>query len=196
MKLLGLVADTFALDVPARIKQFSSHALLWEMIAEELTADPLTVGIDPDEYLRRRMAKLDVREEGIDRRAFLERLILPAYHRGLAGLARRSGLPLALLGRGWSEIPELAPHAVGPICSMEALAMALGDCGALIHPSPRPMAHPVEAMGLCVVQPAGSTVERFVQSARRALGGGCKAGGAKSPILSRAIVQKLIGQAR
>jgi hypothetical protein len=192
MKLLGLIADTFPLEVPARIKQFSSHALLWEMIAEELTANPLAVGTDPHEYLRGQMARLEVRDEGMDRRAFLERLILPAYQKGLAGLARRAGLPLALLGRGWSEIPELAPHAVGPIGSMEALAMALGDCGALIHPSPLPTAHPVQAMGLCVVQPAGSTAERFVQSARQALRSGSNARGAKSPILCRALVQKLI----
>jgi len=195
VKLLGLLADTFALEIPARIKQFSSHGLLWEMIAEELLANPLALGTDPHEYLQRRMAKLDVREEGLDRLAFLDRLIYPGYHQGLAELARRAGLPLALLGRGWDQMPQFAPHAAGPIRSMAALAIAVADCGALIHPSPQPTSHCVEALGIAVVQPAGMTGDRFVQSARRASAQARPPQRPQHPVLSKSIVQNLIDQA-
>lgn len=192
VKLLGLLADTCVLEIPKRIKQFSSHGLLWELIAEELTANPLALGSDPLEYLARRMAKLDIREEGMDRAAFLERLIYPAYHQGLAGLATKAGLPLALLGQGWDQMPQFAAHAAGAIRSMGALAIALGDCGALIHPSPQSASHWVEALGITLVQPAGMTAERFVQTARRALAQPPSIPHPKHPVLGRDPIQKLL----
>lgn len=192
IKLLGLVVDTCTLDIPAHIKQFSSHRLLWEMIVDELTSDPLVLGLQPREYLRQRMAKLDVKEEGLDRTSFLERCIYPAYHQGLAGLALRAALPLALLGRGWKQMGEFASHAVGPIHGLEPLAIALGVCGALIHPSPESAAHPIEALGLDVVQPAGLTPERFAERARQALRQPSPASRAQTAVLTKALIEKLI----
>lgn len=194
VKLLGLVADTFALDVPTQVKQFSSHALLWEMIADELTANPLSLAAQPREYLRRQMAKLDVKDEGFDQSSFLDRLIYPAYHQGLAGLALRAGLPLALLGRGWLEIPEFAPYACGPISGLEPLFIALSDCGALIHPLPEMMAHPIYTLGLPIVQPAGLTSARLVQAASRALRGKSPPARPPTPVLTKDLIQTMLGR--
>jgi hypothetical protein len=195
IKLLGLAADTWTLDIPAHIKQFSSHRLLWETIVDELTSDPLVLGAQPREYLRERMAQLDVKEEGLDRASFLERCIYPAYHQGLAALALRAALPLVLLGRGWKQMPEFAPHAGGPIRGLQPLSIALGVCGALIHPSPDSAAHPVEALGLGIVQPAGLTPQGFVETARRALRGLSPPQRAQTAVLSRALIEKLINAA-
>jgi hypothetical protein len=141
------------------------------------------------------MARLDVKEEGLDRTGFLERCIYPAYHQGLAALALRAALPLALLGRGWKQMPEFASHAVGPIRGLEPLSIALGVCGALIHPLPESAAHPIEALGLGIVQPAGLTAESFVETARQALREPKPPRRVQTAVLSRGLIEKLINDA-
>lgn len=168
---LALVADSVALDPPARVEEFSSHRLLWETIRRELQDDPLAVGTDPDAYLSRRLQKYAVRAEGLDRPLFCEGLIAPAYAQGLAGLLLRGGLPLLIFGTGWDVLPELAPHARGAVEDRAMLHSICTAASAVIAHRPYWQAHPIDAIGKPIVRPLTSDPNRFIRSAREALAG-------------------------
>ncbi len=152
-KLVGLLADTHLLDVPPRLKEFSSQGLLWEMIADELKRRPQALGGEPLRYLENQMAKLGLAAEEVDRQLFLERLVHPAYQQSLARAAIAQGLPLALFGRGWMDIADLSDRAHGPIASAGDLAAALGQCSALFDPNPTAALGAIDALGLPVIRP-------------------------------------------
>jgi hypothetical protein len=153
---IGLFADTRTIEVPKRIREFSSQLLLWEMIQEELSAEPLSLGADPLRYLQTRMDKFKIADEGLDRAMFFEQLIFPAYHQGLARmLIRRKRVP-CLAGAGWLELPEFNRYAVGPIATTEDLLAAVSRCDALIHPFPDKPANMYDSLGLPVIQPSNT----------------------------------------
>jgi hypothetical protein len=168
---LGLLADTCPLDVPERLKGFSSHAVLWELIARELLEDPLALRSDAHEYLRQRMKQLNVAGDNFDAVFFLERLILPAYHQGLVRGLIAAGLPVVPMGKGWSEISEFAPAAKETIDNAGEIHAKLSRCAALIHPLPIDWAHAVGALGLPVVQPTGMDWKELIAAARAACQG-------------------------
>jgi len=134
--ILGLLTDTRSIEIPQKVKDFSSQLLLWEYVEDELSRDPLALGDDPDRYLNTRMARFNLHDEGFERPLFIERLIAPAYKRGLALLLLKNGIRLSLFGRGWTEIPELKSHATGPIEDLPALSRAISQCRAVLQPLP------------------------------------------------------------
>jgi hypothetical protein len=151
--LIALPVDTVPLDPPTRVKEFSSHVLLWERIAQELSNNPLSIGVDPMRCLDDHRRQMGITEQGFDAITFLERLILPAYHQGLARQMLREKIPLVLFGRGWMDIEEFRPHAAGPMRSPRDLSTALATCAAVIHPIPNDAAHPAESFGLPIIRP-------------------------------------------
>ena len=103
-----MIADTMPIDRPARLEDFSSHAMLWETIRREVAEHPEAVGTDAGGYLERQIRTYGVAEEGLDRTLFIERLIRPAFAQAVARMLIGSGVPLRLFGEGWSRLDEFA----------------------------------------------------------------------------------------
>jgi len=166
--VIGVLADTRMIEVPQRVKDFSSQMLLWEMIEDELSNDPLSLGDDAQKYLRSRMDRFNIADEGFDRNLFMERLIVPAHQQGICRLIIRHGIPLSLFGCGWSDIPEFKDSARGPIESVHELALGVSKCHALLQVFPghqRGMA----ALPLAIIQTAGLNSHQLLNAIRQAL---------------------------
>ena len=162
---LAIIADTTVVRAPAF--EMSSHGLLWETIAGEVGADPLKVGNDPAAFLSRWCERAGV--EGVDRRVFVERLILPAYQQALARALIADGVEVRLFGGAWDELEGLSECWGGVIRDREGLRAALEAAAGVVHVWPVGWGHPVEFVGRAVVRPGRNWVE---QARRVALGRG------------------------
>ncbi|MEZ0264006.1 MAG: hypothetical protein ACAI43_04705, partial [Phycisphaerae bacterium] len=168
---LVVVADTLPVVVPEF--EWSSHRVLWDTIAGDIARDPFTVGRDAAAYLDQWARRAGIPPETLDRRAFVERLIQTAYAQGLVRDLHAAGLPLALFGRGWDAVPDLADLARGPIGSPAELRAATAGAAALILVWPDTGAHPIDAAGRPVLRP-GAYRTSWVAAARHALAVGAK----------------------
>jgi hypothetical protein len=148
---LAIIADTFPLDTPPDLMDYSSHGLLWEYIREELTRNPFALRDDLDGYLATRMAKINIAHANFPRARFIDKLIVPAYQQGLARVLLRGGLPLRLFGAGWDALDEFKPHAAGAISSRQQLQDIAAASAALIHVWPFTLSHPIDALGVPVL---------------------------------------------
>ena len=167
---LAIIADTFPLDPPALLDDFSSQRLLWNSIRKELEADPLLLaGQDPVAYLDERLERFSVSGENLNRGLFVDRLVVPCYGQGIARLLLGAGFPLRLFGSGWGDLPEFAPEAAGPIVSRAALASAVAGAAALVHVWPMTHAHPIESAGRPVVRPMNRRTAIFIRDAMIAM---------------------------
>jgi hypothetical protein len=182
--VLGLLTDICAIEAPQRVKDFSSQLLLWEMIEEELSRNPLALGDDPKQYLQSRMIELNIGDEGFDRNLFIEKLIAPTYKRGLSRFLLQNGIPMALYGRGWSEQAEFRAWAKGPIESLDDLTAAISRCHAVLHPFPGCPAT-MAGLPLPVIQPEGLAPERLLARVRQVLNGKFQNPRSSVPPLSR-----------
>ncbi len=167
---LAMIANTRSLEIPPAIAQFSSHRLLWELIEEELLDHPLIVERAED-YLTDRAGQLNITDDVLDRRAFVQELIIPAYQQGLARLLVKAGLPLALWGQGWEGLEEFAPLARGSLADRAAFDAAVAESAALVFCWPERAAHPIEMTGRPLVHRAGNDRGQFLRNAQRSLAG-------------------------
>jgi hypothetical protein len=149
---LALIADAAIAPPPPRLGDFSSHLVLWEKIADELTANPLALGNDIEAYLASRMAELEIKG-ALDQTLFREKLILPAWRRGITRRLLAASLHVALFGAGWSDAEEFAPHAQGQILTIDDLRRAARLAAAIVQPIPADHAHPAFALGRPVMRP-------------------------------------------
>jgi hypothetical protein len=165
---IAIFSDIRTIEVPQRVKDLSSQLLLWEMIEEELANRPWSLGENPERYLLDRMARFNIAEEGFDRSLFWDRLIAPAYQMGLCRFLLRSGVPLAIFGRGWKDLAEFQPHARGEIAGLDDLTAAVSQCTALLQPLP--MHHGSTGAPLRpTIQPAGLAPAALLKRVREAL---------------------------
>lgn len=167
--VLGLLTDTRPIEIPQKVKDFSSQLLLWEFIEDELDRDPFALGDDPDRYLNSRMARFNIRDEGFERPLFFDLLIAPAYKRGLALFLQKNGIRVALFGRGWTDMPEFKSIALGPIENMTALNRAVSHCRAIIQPYPD-RANITAGLPLPTIQTIGLHPARLLGHIRETLG--------------------------
>jgi hypothetical protein len=180
---LAVIADTMPVVAPERLAEFSSHALLWDRISAELSAEPLALGESAATYLEQRMRRDGVGGEGFDAALFFERLVLPAYAQAIVRMLMRQGLALRLYGAGWDQVGEFAPHAMGPVSSRAELAEVGRGASAFVHVWPDPGPHPIERLGRPAVRrQAGMTPRQFVDAARRASAGRATAPPSVQPI--------------
>jgi len=193
---LAIVADTSPLDPPERLKEFSSHLLLWERLRRDLAADPFRAGDDPEQLLERTMRQCGVADEGLDRRLIVERLIVPAYQQGLAAILLRERLPLRLYGAGWDRIEAFRAHAVGAVGSFRRLRQIARETAAFVNAWPSSHAHAVDAIGGPVVRRRDPAGRSFVGDAMRALSRRVAAGASAHPPLTLSLVVQLIAGAR
>jgi hypothetical protein len=184
---LALIADAVIAPPPDRVKEYSSQAVLWEQIAAELESDPLVLGENIDAYLHSRMSRLDIEmEASLDQTLFRNKLILPAWRRGVARLLIGAGLPLKLFGAGW----EADERWGGAVTSLEELMRALAGVAALVYPSPAIHAHAVSSLGRAVIYPQRAAV--MIHQANAALRGEFAAPAAPRAVLCEQAVLGLL----
>jgi hypothetical protein len=186
-----LIADTRPIqtDIDEDTFEFSSHMVLWELIASELHTNPLLVATDVEAYLASRMARLSIGAEGFNRGMFLDQLIYPAYQQGVARLMLAAKLPARLYGRGWDGIPEFAANAGGEIRSRGDLHAAVAAAAVLVRPGPGRSAHAIDAMPRPVITPAGSP-DAFVRGLKSA--GRAPGTGRSGPAINADLVMSLL----
>ena len=63
----AIIINTHPLDPPSDLAEYSSHRVLWELIAADLHDDPFALTDDIDAFLTRRMCKLDIAAENFPR---------------------------------------------------------------------------------------------------------------------------------
>ncbi len=165
---LALICNTQRIEIPASVKNYSSHRLLWELIEEELHHNPLAVD-KVDDYLTDRAAQLHIAADALERRQFIESLILPAYQQGLARLLIAQKIPLRISGNGWEAVDEFANHGCQPLTSPAELDTAVNAATALIYCWPQRSAHPIEATGKPLVHRSGHDRQQLIRNAQAAL---------------------------
>jgi hypothetical protein len=167
---LALLSDTRPIEIPASVTQYSSHRLLWELIEEELAANPFAVETI-DAYLDDRSGQLNIGGDVLDRQAFRQQLILPAYEQGLARILISVGAPVSLWGAGWAELEEFESAARGDLIDRDLFRSAIARATALVYCWPEKAVHPIGALGKPIVHRAGSDRAEFIRNVQRALSG-------------------------
>lgn len=162
-----VIANTVPIELPKRLEEFSSHRVLWEQIAAELSADPFAVGEDVGNYLYKQTRRAGIDEASLDRRLFIESLIVPAYQQGIVRALSKAKLPVRLFGDGWHLIDDLRPLVAGPIENRAALAAALASSTKLLHVWPTAQSHPIAVTGLPVLRRMLSRLDAFVRDAKQ-----------------------------
>jgi hypothetical protein len=190
-KKLGMICATRKIQIPASISDFSSHRLLWELIEEELAANPLAVE-DVEAYLSNRASQLNIAMDALDRPRFAEELILPAYQQGLARLLISAGVSIRLWGTGWGDLPEFAKRWGGAIPDPDAFDQAIGKCCGLIHCWPTRAVHPIDMTGKPVVCRNGMDRSAFIREARRVIGAPVKPAAVRGQEALATVILELI----
>lgn len=188
---IGLIADTFPLDTPEDLEEYSSHNILWEAIRSELSADPFKLS-DPASYLRDRMRQAHVGEDAFPTARFIDRLIVPAYQQGIARFLLRSGVPLRLYGKGWQEMGEFAPHADGEVRSWEELVEIASNACALLHAWPVNASHPIDSIAVPLIRTLGTRKDALLQQVQLALRHSLPARTVAEPMLSARLVLEIL----
>ncbi len=165
-RCIAIIADTTSVS-PEGEFEYSSHKLLWELIAEELANDPFALGDDVEIYLASRMRRLEIADEGLDRPRFIDQLIVPAWQQGLARTLQNARVPLRLFGQGWEAIPDLASCWAGNVTSRHDLASAIASAAGLLHAWPVQVKHPIEATNRPILWAVGRKGAAFLEDARK-----------------------------
>jgi hypothetical protein len=188
---LALIADTFSLETPDDLKEYSSHGLLWEAIRHELLQNPFVLS-EAGAFLSDRMQRLGVSEDNLSPNRFIDRLILPAYQQGLARLLIKAKLPLRLHGKGWEEIPEFKSYAAGAIQNRQEFQQILSESAAVVHAWPSTLAHPIDAINRPIVRRRDHKPQTFIRDAQSAITGKLALSTSKIPALSSNLIAPLI----
>ncbi len=167
--MLAILADLPSMQIPDEVRAFSSHRLLWEMIENELLADPFRLGDNAQQYLLTRMKKLDIAVEGFNQARFLSQLVQPAFQLGIARALAQAQQPLALYGAGWSEHPALSPFARGEIGARGDFHDAIAASTSVLHVWPLSPTHPVHVIPRPVVPTVGRLRQPFLHAAAQSL---------------------------
>lgn len=182
-KYVALIAHTNGLATPAF--ELSSHRVLWEMIATELTDNPFAFRGDIERFFSGRIHRVGIAEETLDKRRFMEKLILPAHQQSLVRLLSKSGINVRVYGKGWEQVPDLQRFCGGECATREDLAAALESAAALLHGWPGLAGHPVECCGRPVVY--GNNTAEAIEMAMAALAGRVATPKEQAPITAQAI---------
>jgi hypothetical protein len=188
---LAIIADTAPIAAPDF--ELSSQNILWESIRREIAADPFGVGADVEAYLALWLTRVGIGDEAVDRAAFIQRLILPAYQQGLARWLMEAGVPVRLFGRGWDVVDGFAACHAGEITDRAGLRRAIQCSAALVHVWPGNGVHPIDATGRPVLRRASKTRELWTAEAKRMSKGEGRAPAAGGPELSAGLIRRAAG---
>jgi hypothetical protein len=192
---LALIADTLPAQAPNAVSDFSSQAVFWEHSRRELLNDPFAVGDDAELFLNRLIRELEIAAEALDRRVFINELIIPAYQQGLAMHLVRGGIPVRIFGRGWDTVSAKPESAIlenawaGPLRSSADVRVAVAGAAGLVHAWPSRSAHPIHRYGKPVLGPCLSAAA-FVREASQVLRGGPPTSPPASPLCLRDMLKQ------
>ena len=185
---LLMLCDTRPLDPPEKLREYSSHSLLWEAISDEIRRDPFVVS-DVRQYLDDRRRGMQIDDSNFNAALFINHLILPAYAQSICRILLGVGVAVQCWGRGWNEIEEFRAHAGGPVTSRQQMLDLIEKSTALLHPWPAGV-HPIESAPRPLLRARGGR-EKFVSTARLALDGKCCAPHLIAEPLSFPLIQKI-----
>jgi hypothetical protein len=189
---LAIIVDTRVIEIPSDLSEYSSHRVLWELIATNLHRDPFVLTDDIEAFLTHRMRKLDIAPESVSPARFINDLIIPAYQQSLARLLLRNQLPLKLYGKNWDQIPELAAHAGGAVVSRDQLNEIAASHAALVNVWIDNGPHAIDALGARVLRRRGNIDTTFINDARQLLSGRAISAPVSVPPLTREMIVKLV----
>jgi hypothetical protein len=195
-----LIADIGAIEPPTELEEFSSHRVLWEAIADELSRNAFAAGEDARGYLARWAKRAGINAGDLPEAMFVEKLVYPATQIYLARALAAAGVPLRLAGAGWAEHAELARFAVGPIKTRGELLSIVASSAVLLDGWPGRAGHPVRRMGQPVLDAAscgGAGLERQARSLLRGAGKYQPAAAGVAPaaaVLSSALLSDILGR--
>ena len=188
---LGIICDTRVMVKPEF--ELSSQKILWDSILQELSRDPFAAGLDAQAYLGRWLRQAGIPEETVDRGAFIDGLIVPAYQQGLARRLTEAGVDVKLFGQGWDELEEFAARHAGEIRDRQGLRIAIEACAALVHVWPAGWKHPIEATGRAVLKLGSKSAEMWLTEAKKLARGEVRPAVSSAPIISIEVVRRVIG---
>jgi hypothetical protein len=188
---LGVIADTLPLVTPEF--ELSSHRVLWDSIALELSRDPFAAGLDAQAYLSRWLRGTKIAAESLDQTKFVDRLIVPAHQQGLVRWLIEAGIEIRLFGGGWDQIDEFARRHRGAVRTLEGLYAAVQSCAGLAHVWPANWAHPIESAGRPVLRRGSKEREMWLAEARRLARGESRALVPAVQEISRELLWRAIG---
>ena len=165
---LLMLCDTRPLDPPEKLREYSSHSLLWEAISDEIRRDPFVVS-DVRQYLDDRRRGMQIDDGNFNASLFINHLILPAYAQSICRILLEAGLTVKCWGRGWNELEEFRAYAGGLVASRQQMLELIEQSTTLLHPWPSGV-HPIDSAPRPVLRAQGGR-EKFVSSARVALAG-------------------------
>lgn len=179
---IAIVADTLTLEPPANIDDFSSHRLLWEFVADELTRNPFAIGDDVDAYLTSRMRKLDVSDQTLNRAKFVASLIVPAHQQGLLGQLQHAKIPVRAFGKNWNTIADRSQFA-----------RELAPSAALLHVFPdQRRVHAIDFASRPCIRP-GRSPQEMIRRCREALANPQTVASSAANVICAAMIRQLIG---
>lgn len=149
-----LIADIGSLEPPKELQEFSSHRLLWEAIADELSRNAFAAGDDPRAYLARWAKRAGINSGDLPEALFVQKLIYPASHISMARAFAAQGVPLRLAGAKWSDHAELSRFAIGPITTRAEFLGIVASSATLLDGWPGKAWHPLRRMGRPVLNVA------------------------------------------
>lgn len=167
---LLMLCDTRPLDPPEKLREYSSHSLLWEAIADEIGRDPFAVS-DVRRYLDDRRRGMQIDDGNFNASLFINHLILPAYAQSICRILLEAGLAVQCWGRGWNELEEFRGYTGGPVTSRKQMLDLIEQGTALLHPWPSGV-HPIDSAARPALRAQGGR-EKFVSIGRLALAGKC-----------------------
>ncbi len=187
---LLLLCDTRPLDPPEKLREYSSHSLLWEAITDEIRRNPFVVA-DARRYLDDRRQGMQIDDGNFNTLGFINHLILPAYAQSICRILLEAGVAVQCWGRGWNELEEFRDCAGGPVTSRQQMLDLIEQSTPLLHPWPAGV-HPIDSVPRAVLRAKGGRA-KFVSSARLALAGKCPQATSVADSLSLAQVLKIAG---
>jgi len=185
---IGIIADTMV--VPAITERFelSSHNLLWELIYDNLSANPFGLG-DLGNYIQQRMRRLNIADEHFDGRPFIDELITPLYQQLVARTLMKAQVPVVVYGEGWDQLPEFGSCRRGTVRSREQFEQIVQSCGAIADVSP--IRNPAMQIGRPLLRHMGGS-ESLIANARRVLAGRIDSPG-NQDLLSGPLLARVAG---
>lgn len=152
---IAIFADLPSVTMPKSVEDLSSQRLVWDRVEHEVSQNALCIGSSPDEYLYRLADEVGIARSAFPLVLFRTELLVPTFIRAFAKQLHARGTRFSIHGSGWDALPELEPHARGPIESADAFAAALAGCSGILDVWPGEVAHPARRAGRPILKPWG-----------------------------------------
>lgn len=191
---LLIAVDLPSITVPAEVDRFSSHAVLWDAILEELQRDPSAL-LDPaEDYLADRARRMGIDPGQLQRRRFLDCCIAGGFAIGIARLLSSSGVPVRIAGSGWDHIEPPFGQMVGAVTDRRQFLSLLRDARAIVNVMIDALpGHPVHACGLPVLHAHGRSRGELLSATRSLMTGHVPPTPLRGRRLSGALLRQLLG---